>query len=45
MRGVVLLTILFGATMVTPPVQARLQPAFICWESDMEFPVDCEEDD
>lgn len=45
MRGALLLSIFLAATMVTPPVSARLQPAFICWESDMEFPVDCADDD
>ncbi|MFN3625592.1 MAG: hypothetical protein ACK4TP_16200 [Hyphomicrobium sp.] len=41
MQNAVLLAILLAAGLTTPPVVQRLQPDFICWESDMEFPVDC----
>lgn len=45
MQNAVLLAILLIAGLTTPPVAQRLQPDFVCWESDMEFPVDCEEED
>ncbi len=40
----VLLTVVFGA-LAMPPVVQRLQPDFVCWEADMEFPVDCGDED
>jgi hypothetical protein len=45
MRITLLLAVLFAAAIAAPPVFARLQPEFICWESDMEFPVDCDGED
>ncbi len=45
MQHAVLLAILLAAGAATPPVAQRLQSDFICWESDMEFPVDCGDDD
>lgn len=41
----VLLAILVSAGLSMPPVAQRVQPDFVCWESDMEFPVDCDEED
>jgi hypothetical protein len=45
MRTTLLLLLLFTVANAGPPVFSRLQPEFICWESDMEFPVDCGDDD
>lgn len=45
MRSAVLLAILLAAGPAAPPVAQRLQSDFICWESDMEFPVDCDEEE
>ncbi len=39
------LIVLLAAGIATPPVVQRLQTDFICWESDMEFPVDCGDDE
>jgi len=40
----VLFAIVFGV-LAMPPVVQRIQPEFICVESDMEFPVDCGDED
>lgn len=45
MQNAVLLAILFAAGLATPPVVQRLQPDFVCWASDMEFPVDCDDEE
>ncbi len=45
MHNAVLLAIVLAAGLATPPVTQRVQSDFICWESDMEFPVDCEDDE
>ena len=45
MPAAALLAIFVAAGFVSPPVEKRLQPVFVCWESDMEFPVDCSDDD
>lgn len=44
MRGALLLTIFFVSSQAFPPVAARIQPEFVCWESDMEFPVACDDE-
>lgn len=44
MRNAVL-AILVAIGLSTPPVAQRLQTDFVCWESDMEFPVDCSDED
>ena len=45
MHRTLLLVILFATAGSAPPVYQRLQPEFVCWESDMEFPVDCSDED
>ncbi len=30
---------------VLAQAQARIQPEIVCWETDIEFPVACDEDD
>jgi len=45
MPAAVLLAIFIAAGHGSSPVAKRLQPEFVCWESDMEFPVDCDDDD
>lgn len=41
----VLLTLVFASGMLTPRAQARLQPEIVCVDTDIEFPVACDEDD
>jgi hypothetical protein len=41
----VLLVFAIAAGLSAPAVVDRLQPDFICWETDMEFPVDCDDEE
>lgn len=45
MRFFLLLLTVMAATAAPLPATARIQPPFVCWEPDMEFPVACDEDD
>jgi hypothetical protein len=45
MRLVLLLLAVTAATAIPLPASARIQPDVVCWETDMEFPVACDEDD
>jgi hypothetical protein len=45
MQNAVLLAILLSVGFVAPPTTQRVQTDFICWEADMEFPVDCGDDE
>jgi hypothetical protein len=45
MRFVLLLLAIMAATAAALPANARIQPDIVCWESDMEFPVACDDDD
>ena len=45
MHNAVLLAIVLAAGLATPPVAQRIQSDFVCLESDMEFPVDCDDDE
>jgi hypothetical protein len=45
MQNAVLLAILLIAGLASPQVTERVQRDFVCWESDMEFPVDCGTED
>ena len=40
-----LLATLIALAAVATHADARLQRAFVCWEPDNEFPVQCDEDD
>lgn len=46
MRPLLLLLLTAAALAATLlPADARIQQAFVCWESDNEFPVDCDDTD
>jgi hypothetical protein len=45
MRCFLLLLALMAAITAPPPANARIQPDIVCWESDMEFPIACDDDD
>jgi hypothetical protein len=45
MRLALLLLAVMAATSVPMPASARIQPEVVCWESDMEFPVACDDED
>lgn len=45
MDRALLVVLLLAVTGSAPAVYGRLQPVFMCWESDMEFPVDCTDED
>ena len=45
MRVALLLLAVSAATPVPLRVFARIQPHIICIDSDIEFPIACEEDD
>ncbi len=45
MPAAALLAIFVATGITSPPVERRVQPVFVCWESDMEFPVDCDDED
>ena len=42
---VLLLAALITLAVVATQAEARLQRAFVCWEPDNEFPVQCDDDD
>jgi hypothetical protein len=45
MRIALLLLAVMGATATPLPALARIQPDVVCWETDLEFPIACDEDD
>ncbi len=45
MRLALLLLAVVAASAVPFPAGARIQPDVVCWETDMEFPVACEDED
>ena len=45
MRSASLLIALMTATATPLPAFARIQPEIVCIDSEMEFPVACDEDD
>jgi hypothetical protein len=45
MRLALLLLATLAVIAATLPASARIQPELVCWESDMEFPVACDDDD
>ena len=45
MREASLLLAVMAATATPLPAFARIQPDIICVETDIEFPVACDEDD
>ena len=45
MRFLLLPLALMAATAAPLPANARIQADIVCWESDMEFPVACDDDD
>ncbi len=44
MRIALLLLAVMGATATPLPALARIQPDVVCWETDLEFPIACDED-
>jgi hypothetical protein len=34
-----------AATAAPLPASARIQPEIVCWESDLEFPIACDDDE
>jgi hypothetical protein len=40
-----LIATLLAVAATLGQASARLQPQFICWEPDSEFPVACDDDD
>jgi hypothetical protein len=45
MREALLLLAVMAATATPLPAFARIQPEIVCVDTDMEFPVACDEDD
>jgi hypothetical protein len=45
MRLALLLLATLAVIAATLPASASIQPELVCWESDMEFPVACDDDD
>ena len=45
MRLALLLLAVVAASAMPLPASARIQPDVVCWETDMEFPVACEDED
>jgi hypothetical protein len=45
MRLALLLLAAIAALSSPLPASARVQPDIVCWETDIEFPVACDEDD
>ena len=45
MREALLLLAVMAATATPLPALARIQPEIVCVDTDMEFPVACDEDD
>ena len=45
MRGALLLLAMMAATATPLPAFARIQPEIVCIDTEMEFPVACDEDD
>lgn len=45
MRFLLLLLAVMAATAALLPANARIQPDIVCWESDIEFPVACDDED
>ena len=45
MRFLLLLLAFMAATAAPLPANARIQPEIVCWESDLEFPIACDDDD
>ena len=45
MRGALLLLAMMAATATPLPALARIQPEIVCVDTDIEFPVACDEDD
>ena len=44
MRIALLLLAATAATATPLPAFARIQPDVVCWETDLEFPIACDED-
>ena len=44
MRVALLMLAVMAATATPLPALARIQPEIVCVETDMEFPVACDED-
>ena len=44
MRGALLLLAMMAATATPLPAFARIQPEIVCIDTEMEFPVACDED-
>jgi hypothetical protein len=45
MRCFLLLLAMMAATAAPLPASARIQPDIVCWESDLEFPIACDDDE
>ena len=45
MRLALLLLATIAASAIPLTASARIQPDIVCWETDMEFPVACEDED
>ena len=45
MRLALLLLAVVATSAMPFPASARIQPDVVCWETDMEFPVACDDEE
>ena len=45
MRGALMLLAMMAATVTPLPAFARIQPEIVCIDTEIEFPIACDEDD